>query len=200
MESEMSFKVVNMEMKKCVLDLRDKSVAEEVDFAYLFGNGEIGNGESYVVEGLILDKYKNKKLTKLFQLFRNGEIDVRYAYKVDIDYLCRFKSENLMEQYCGDNVKYNSQEDDICKKCEQMYELYKNKASLDDIYNIFIDAIRIEKYEEKIRIYGPSKLYEATTEAGAFRSLMSKYIPYIYVNGFLYIIQVDVYKLDSFKV
>ena len=138
MESEMSFKVVNMEMKKCVLDLRDKSVAEEVDFAYLFGNGEIGNGESYVVEGLILDKYKNKKLTKLFQLFRNGEIDVRYAYKVDIDYLCRFKSENLMEQYCGDNVKYNSQEDDICKKCEQMYELYKNKASLDDIYNIFI--------------------------------------------------------------
>ena len=188
----MSFKVVNMEMKKCVLDLRDKSVTEEVDFAYLSWNGE-----SYVVEGLILDKYKNKKLTKLFQLFRNGEIDVRYAYKVDIDYLCRFKSENLMEKYCGDNVKYNSQEDDICKKCEQMYELYKNKASLDDIYNIFIDTIRIEKNDEKLKIYGLSKMYEATTEAGAFWSLMSKYIPYIYVNGFLYIIQVDVYKLDS---
>lgn len=173
------------------LDLRKASVAKEVNFAYLFHDLK-----SYVMSGLILDQYKNKKLEKLFYLFLNGEIDVRYTYKIDINQLCQYKPEDLMEKYCGD--KTNSQEDDICKKCEQIYELYKNKASLDDIYNIFIQTIRIEKIDEtKICIYGLSKMYEATTEAGGFCAKMFGCNPFIYMGGFLYIIQIDVYKMDK---
>ena len=174
------------------LDLREKSVAEEVDFAYLFWN----TGNSYVMARWTLDRYKNTKLTELFHLFLNGEIDVRYAYKIDINQLCQYKPEDLMEKYCGDNAQDNSQEEDIRKKYEQIYELYKNKASLDDIYNIFIQTIMIEKIDEKtLKIVGPTKIYEATTKAGAFCAKMFGYIPFILMDGFLYIIQVDVYKI-----
>lgn len=174
------------------LDLRKKTVAEEVDFAYLFWNTE----NNYVMAGWTLERYKNKKLEKLYYNFLNGEIDVRYAYKIDINQLCQYEPEDLMEKYCGD--KTNSKEDDICKKCEQIYELYKNKASLDDIYNIFIKTIMIEKTGEKtLKIVGPTKIYEATTEAGAFCAKMFEYTPFILMGGFLYIIQVDVYKMDK---
>ena len=177
------------------LDLRKKSVAEEVDFAYLFWGNQI-----HVFPGLILDRYKNKKLTKLFHLFLNGEIDVRYSYKIDINQLCQYEPEDLMEKYCGADTQTNSQEDDICNKYEQIYELYKNKASLDDIYNIFIQTIMIEKKDETtLKIVGPTKIYEATTKAGAFCAKMFGYIPFILMDGFLYIIQVDVYKLDKLK-
>ena len=174
------------------LDLRKKSVAEEVDFAYLFWNA----GNSYVMAGWTLDRYKNKKLEKLYYNFLNGEIDVRYAYKTDINQLRQYKPEDLMEKYCGD--KTNSQEEDIHKKCEQMYKLYKNKASLDDIYNIFIQTIMIEKTDKTtLKIVGPTKIYEATTEAGAFCAKMYGCTPFIYMGGFLYIIQVDVYKMNK---
>lgn len=177
------------------LDLKKESVAKEVDFACLFRNARNG----YVMAGLILAHYKNSKLEKLFHLFLNGEIDVKYAYKIDVNQLCQYKPEDLMEKYCGANTQTNSQEDDIQKKCEQMYELYKNKASLDDIYNIFIQTIRIEKFGTTMHICGPSKIYEATTEAGAFCARMFKCNPFIYEGGFLYIIQVDVYKMDKIK-
>ena len=174
------------------LDLRKKSVAEEVDFAYLFWNA----GNSYVMARWTLDRYKNIKLEKLYYNFLNGEIDVRYAYKIDINQLRQYKPEDLMEKYCGD--KTNSKEDDICKKYEQIYELYKNKASLDDIYNIFIQTIMIEKTDKTtLKIVGPTKIYEATTEAGAFCAKMYGCTPFIYMGGFLYIIQVDVYKMNK---
>lgn len=175
------------------LDLRKASVAKEVNFAYLFSDLK-----SYVMSGLILDQYKNKELEKLFYLFLNGEIDVRYTYKIDINQLCQHKLKDLMEKYCDANTQTNSQEDDVCKKYEQIYELYKNKASLDDIYNIFIQTITIEKIDEtKICIHGPTKMYEATTEAGGFCAKMFGCNPFIYMGGFLYIIQIDVYKMDK---
>ena len=56
----------------------------------------------------------------------------------------------------------------------------------------------IEKTDKTtLKIVGPTKIYEATTKAGAFCAKMFGCVPFIYMGGFLYIIQVDVYKMDK---